>query len=264
MPQTELPGLSSSLEWLTSSSLHFTFNSKCSFSTRRAGPVTCASRDSTLECGSLRVGIVNLAQATIAVTVETTGLRWLNKTSPAVVVNQRAVEHNFTPVRSSTTAYCSGWVHQQQPPLLLPHNMDPAVEEQWQNSLCFRITGIFFCIILKRKTCLLVRFAEFIISIDGCSQNANPMLTAVDVHRKGKLLFIIYIFFFFRLGPGVRMLWRPNPSSVPGFWAVFQITYGTHEKLGTWRLTGIMKVGCLSRSVFLHIFLNIFYSSKNT
>lgn len=134
--------------------LHSTSHySECSFNAQRAGPVTCASSDSTLECGSLRVDHCQPCASGDSGYCGDAGLRWLNKTSPAVVVNQRAAEHNFTPVRSSTTAYCSGWVQQQQPPplLLLPHNMDPAVEEQWQNSLCFHITGKFFALYLKKK-----------------------------------------------------------------------------------------------------------------
>lgn len=57
-----------------------------------------------------------------------TSLHWLNKTEPTVVVNQHTVEDNFTLGQSSITVYCSGWVQQQQLPLRLLPNMDPAVE----------------------------------------------------------------------------------------------------------------------------------------
>lgn len=145
--------------------LHSTSHySECSFNTQRAGPVTCASRDSTLECGSLRVdhcqpcasddsGYCGDAGSTkphrqwwwINALPSTTSLRCGQVQPPIVQVEcSSSHQHYYSPIT---------WT-------LLLKNSDKTASVS---------------IYLKKKKCLLARFAQFIISINGCSQNANPM-----------------------------------------------------------------------------------------
>lgn len=102
-----------------------------------------------------------------------TSRRWLNTTSPAVVVNQHTAKHNFTPVRSSTTTYCSGWVQpqppqQQQQTTTTPPYQGYAAERKVANNLIFHFIGIIYFSLnctFKKKKVFIRKFKQLVCKL---------------------------------------------------------------------------------------------------
>lgn len=182
-----------------------------------------------VECGSLKVAIVNLAQGTIVVTVETRRvyvgstkphqqLWWINTLPSTTSLRCGQVQPRIVQVECSRSS--------SSKPLLHPHIRDPVAERTATNSTGCHFNGIFsHCITHLKKQWFLDKFKQFVCKLYLHSLlflcmvvhvRASPtsLCTIASMQSKCWLLLLhigrarycsIFRLFFVRSEPGLRM-----------------------------------------------------------